>query len=201
METVNETALVPAGYDHHGPLLHKWLTNLMYIRIASLALLLLTPVSRLTNITLWISRLLSVGVIVVMFRLAAANGRYRKAAIFSCITLAGNLFNALTSSTVFNLVVSICSIIAEYQEFHGHAEICADKDPALSGRWERLFWWQVGVGIIGGVLLSFGVIIGVLAGAEAGILTAVTLILNAAISIGIGLVCLNALKKTIVLYL
>lgn len=200
MEAFIEPSPPQPSYDHHGPLLHNWLTRLMFIRAASLALLLLTPISRLTYVTRWGSRLLSAGVIFAMFRLAAANGRYRKAAIFSCVALAGNLFNALSASTVFSLAASICSIIAEYQEYYGHAEICADKDPALSGRWESLFWWQMGVGIIGGLLMVSGTVIGVLAGAEAGILTSAILILNAALSIGIGLVCLNALKKTIVLY-
>lgn len=195
-----ETALVPAGYSHHAPLLNKWLRKLMMIRFTGLLLTILAVFPFLLNVTNWLSLLMTACTIAALFYLAAANIRYRKVAIFQCISLGGALITAFTGAAALGGLFSICSIIAQYQEYHAHAEICTDKSPALSSRWTSLFWWQMGVGLVSGFVLSSTVVIGVLAGADADGLVTVITVLITAVSVILELICLKTLKKTAELF-
>jgi len=94
-----------------------------------------------------------VGAVVCMFRLAPANGRYKKAGIMRAIMLACTLITAYAyASSILNLAASILSIIAVYQEYYAHAELIADQDSKLSGKWHSLFNW----GLVVGILVGFG---------------------------------------------
>jgi len=182
-------------------MLYNNLCALMVLKVADLAILLLTSllpsIGRITN---WTSLLLSACIVWLLFQMAAATNRYCKAAVLTCVALAGSLFTALTGSGAFTMILSILSILARYQEFQGHSEICQEKELSRAGKWERLFWWEMGIGLVGGFLMSAGVVIGVLVNTDAKLLTTVILLLNTLLSVGIGLVYLDMLKKTAALY-
>jgi len=135
-------------------LLVKWLRVLMYIAIVSLVnsvvnFLPFVPAA----VTTWISRGIMVAMIVCMFQLASANGRYKTAAILRAIWLGTLILGTLLHiPSVLVLGTSILSIIAVYQEYHGHSEVLAEKDTVLSAKWKGLFIWS----FIAPLLLSIG---------------------------------------------
>lgn len=134
--------------------LTKWLRVLMYIAIVSLANSIVNYVPFVpASVTTWISRGIMVAMIVCMFQLASANGRYKTAAILRAIWL-GTLIHGtlLHIPSVLVLGTSILSIIAVYQEYHGHSEVLAEKDTVLSAKWKGLFIWS----FIAPLLLSIG---------------------------------------------
>ena len=134
--------------------LTKWLRVLMYIAIVSLVNSIVNYVPFVpASVTTWISRAIMVAMIVCMFQLASANGRYKTAAILRAIWLGTLLLGTLLHiPSVLVLSTSILSIIAVYQEYHGHSEVLAEKDTVLSAKWKGLFIWS----IIAPLLLSIG---------------------------------------------
>lgn len=134
--------------------LTKWLRVLMYIAIVSLANSIVNYVPFVpASVTTWISRGIMVAMIVCMFQLASANGRYKIAAILRAIWLGTLLVGTLQHiPSVLVLGTSILSIIAVYQEYHGHSEVLAEKDNVLSAKWKGLFIWS----FIAPLLLSIG---------------------------------------------
>ena len=89
------------------------------------------------------------GIVFAMFKLAPANDRYKKTgiqlAIVLILTIATELLN---TGAVLTLIAGILSIVAEYQEYHGHAELIEEKDHQLSGKWTSLFMWSIVVGLL-----------------------------------------------------
>ena len=84
-----------------------------------------------------------------MFQLAPANERYKKAAIQRAIVLVLSVVtDILHSGAVLTLIAVTLSIVADYQEYHGHSELIEEKDHQLSGKWKSLFMWSVIVGLI-----------------------------------------------------
>ncbi len=134
--------------------LTKWLRVLMYIAIVSLVNSIVNYVPFVpASVTTWISRGIMVAMIVCMFQLASANGRYKTAAILRAIWLGTLILGTLLHlPSVLVLGTSILSIIAVYQEYHGHFEVLADKDTVLSAKWKGLFIWS----FIAPLLLSIG---------------------------------------------
>ena len=134
--------------------LTKWLRVLMYIAIVSLANSIVNYVPFVpASVTTWISRGIMVAMIVCMFQLASANGRYKTAAILRAIWLGTLILGTLLHiPSVLVLGTSILSIIAVYQEYHGHSEVLAEKDTVLSAKWNGLFIWS----FIAPLLLSIG---------------------------------------------
>jgi len=134
--------------------LTKWLRVLMYIAIVSLVNSIVNYVPFVpASVTTWISRGIMVAMIVCMFQLASANGRYKTAAILRAIWLGTLILGTLLHlPSVLVLGTSILSIIAVYQEYHGHSEVLADKDTVLSAKWKGLFIWS----FIAPLLLSIG---------------------------------------------
>lgn len=132
----------------------KWLRVLMYIAMVSLANSIITYFPFVpAAVSTWISRGIMLAMIVSMFQLSPANKRYKKAGIMRAVMLGCALFTAFVSgSVILTLTASIVSIIAVYQEYHGHSELVAEIDDQLSGRWNSLFTWS----ILSAVLLSFG---------------------------------------------
>lgn len=121
--------------------LTKWLRVLMYIAIVSLVNSIVNYVPFVpASVTTWISRGIMVAMIVCMFQLSSANGRYKTAAILRAIWLGTLLLGTLLHiPSVLVLGTSILSIIAVYQEYHGHSEVLAEKDTVLSAKWKGLF--------------------------------------------------------------
>ena len=134
--------------------LTKWLRVLMYIAIVSLVNSIVNYVPFVpASVTTWISRGIMVAIIVCLFQLASANGRYKTVAILRAIWLGTLILGTLLHlPSVLVLGTSILSIIAVYQEYHGHSEVLADKDTVLSAKWKGLFIWS----FIAPLLLSIG---------------------------------------------
>lgn len=144
---MNETKVI------HNFEIAKWLRVVMYIAIVSLVNTLVGGLPFIPDgITAWISRGITVVMIVSMIKLAPANDRYKKAGIYRAVmlvlTIAIELFDI---SAMLILAVSILSIVAMYQEYHAHSELIADKDQKLSGKWTSLFMWS----ILSGLLIGF----------------------------------------------
>ena len=138
-----------------------------------------------------------------MLQLAPVNERYKKAGIMRAVMLGCALFTAFVfGSTLLTLAASIVSIIAVYQEYHGHSELIAEMDAKLSGRWSSLFTWS----ILAAVLLSFGAsvvaVILVLADMEGGAsrISAIAIALLSIPQCIIDLVYISYIKKMITLF-
>lgn len=150
----------------------KWLWYLFYIHIASMLLSLPALIFLDNPITPWLGHLATAGVIVCLFHLAPANGRYRTAAVLTTVHLGLTILAALFLPNLLTMAASILSIIAGYQEFYGHAEMVEEKDSRLSQRWKSLFVWQILIGVISGFSSAAAVVIMVLADMDPARITA-----------------------------
>ena len=159
-----------------------WLPVLFTIHLISLPLTFLAAVTGWRTILTWITGVLSTGSILALFRLTPENQRYRTAAIFSCIVFFGNMINPLGGGVILSLVVSVCSIIAMYQEYVAHSELCAGIDAVLSRKWHSLFTWKLIVGLLSGFLSSAGVVIAVLVGMDSEAIVTVAVVFIGAVS-------------------
>ena len=146
----------------------KWLRVLMYIAIAGLVNTFIGIPSFVPSvITSWISRILIAVMVFTMLKLAPANDRYKKTgiqlAIVLILTIATELLN---TAAVLTLIAGILSIVAEYQEYHGHSELIEEKDHQLSGKWTRLFMWSIVVGLILGFASTAAGVLAAVAGVD-----------------------------------
>ena len=146
----------------------KWLRVLIYIAIARIINTLVgIPAFIPTALTAWISRILIAVMVFAMFKLAHANERYKKTgiqlAIVLILTIATELLN---TGAVLTVIAGILSIVAEYQEYHGHSELIEEKDHQLSGKWTRLFMWSIVVGLILGFASTAAGVLAALAGVD-----------------------------------
>ena len=146
----------------------KWLRVLIYIAIARITNTLVgIPAFIPTALTAWISRILMAGMVFVMFKLAPANDRYKKTgiqlAIVLILTIATELLN---TGAVLTLIAGILSIVAEYQEYHGHSELIEEKDHQLSAKWTSLFMWSIVVGLILGFASTAAGVLAAVAGVD-----------------------------------
>lgn len=147
----------------------KWLRVLIYIAIARIINTLAgIPAFIPTAITAWISRILMAGMVFVIFKLAPANDRYKKTgiqlAIVLVLTIATELLN---TGAVLTLIAGILSIVAEYQEYHGHSELIEEKDHQLSGKWTSLFMWSIVVGLLMGFVSTAAGVLATISGVDA----------------------------------
>jgi len=128
----------------------QWLCVLIYIAIARIVNSLVgIPSFVPTAVTGWVSRILMAGMVLAMFKLAPVNDRYKKTGIQLAIVLGLTIATELLNTgAVLALIAGILSIVAEYQEFHGHSELIQEKDHQLSGKWTSLFMWSIVVGLI-----------------------------------------------------
>jgi len=145
--------------------LAKWIKILIYIAIAGLINALIgIPAFVPAVVTTCVTRILLAVMVFAMFKLAPANERYKKAAIQRAIVLALSVAtDMLNSGAVLTLIAGTLSIVADYQEYHGHAELVEDKDHQLSGKWTSLFIWSVIVGLILGFTSTAAGILAVMA--------------------------------------
>ena len=198
MDEMYDIVPTPDDRDTHKPLLAQWLDVLLKIQIAAVAVSLLAMIPGVIKVTQWVSPLLAVGVIVALFRLTPVSGRYRKAAIFRCVTLAGTVL-ALFNINALSLVTSVCAIVASYQEYAGHSEV-TNAAPALSRRWHSLFYWQLVVGILSGFGAVAGTVIAVLVGVGSTAIINGVVVVIAAVSVVMQIVYVLYLKKTLELF-
>lgn len=146
----------------------KWLRVLIYLAIARMVNTLVgIPAFIPTVVTAWISRILMAVMVFTMFKLAPANDRYKKTgiqlAIVLILTIATELLN---TGVVLTLIAGILSIVAEYQEYHGHSELIEEKDHQLSGKWSSLFMWSIVVGLILGFASTAAGVLAAVAGMD-----------------------------------
>ena len=146
----------------------KWLRVLIYIAIARITNTLVgIPAFIPTALTAWISRILMAGMVFVMFKLAPANDRYKKTGIQLAIVLVLTISTELLNTgAVLTLIAGILSIVAEYQEYHGHAELIEEKDHQLTGKWTSLFMWSIVVGLILGFASTAAGVLAAVAGVD-----------------------------------
>ena len=193
---MNEYNQNPFPIEDHHALAAKWLKLLLYVCLASIGCSLLNLIPILSVVAGWGSTAVSVALVYVLFQLAPSNARYRKAAIFRCVVLVAGLL----AENLLSLVISVCSIVAMYQEYMGHSEITASRAPALSDKWHSLFNIQLIVGVLSAVTSSAGVMIGVLAGMGSDALVGIIVFVMSVIGIGLNLLYLHYLNQTVKLY-
>ena len=178
----------------------KWLKFLFITEIMSLAVSFASVLGVPGTVTDLVSMGLSGCVVYAMFRLSDVNERYRTAFLFGLGQLGGSLGNLLLSGSLFTLAVSICSLVAAYQQYQGHSEITEELDPKLSGRWHRLYIWELLVS----ALLTVGTVGAVFAGVgmDSMLETVIGVVLMFAVLPGIALevLYLMYLKKTMALF-
>lgn len=141
-------------------MLTKWLRVLMYISVVSLVNAAANYVPFIpAALTTWISRGVTIAMVICMFQLAPVNARYRKAGILRAVMLICTLITAFVhASSILTFTASILSIVAVYQEYNAHSELVSDQDAKLAGKWHSLFNWS----ILAGVLVGFGSVLGAL---------------------------------------
>ena len=173
----------------------KWLRYLLYVGIAALVNSLL-GFCGLSGLSRWIGLAVSGATVYLLFMLAGSNPRYKTAAICYAVALAGGLI----SNAIVGLAGSICGMVATYQEYHAHGELIEERDPKLADKWNTLFGLEIALTFVG--ILLMGLLVGLLAAAtsmsEAAIVPIITIIV-AVLGVGLNLLYLNYLKRTIAL--
>lgn len=195
--------LIPAAsdYDPHREILTKWLQVLLVCSMASLAMSFVVAIAGNGTVLTLISAAISIVGVVAYFGLAPVSERYRKAAIFTAISVGGSILVIVAPSvSIITLATSICSIVASWQEFNAHSEITESRDRKLSRQWHALFYYQLVIGIISGVLTTAAVVIAVLAELDPELIVNVTVWVVMFISAILGIVRILYLKRTLALF-
>ena len=79
------------------------------------------------------------------------------------VALGMQIVSKLGLATLLTLAASVLTIIASYHELYGHAELVAQEDPRLAGKWRGLFLWQILIGMLSGFSSVAAVVIMLLA--------------------------------------
>ena len=200
MENNEEATVNIANYDSHKEVIAKWIRILFACQIVKILTATLNASAAIGNIAGWLSRIVTIAIIIALFNLSVVNERYCKAALFYGISVGGGILLALLNKNVFVMVLSICSIVASYHELNAHSEITASKDAKLSARWHSLFYLDMFAGIMVGVLSIVPMIIAAFAGVDTDLLISIFSIVLALINIVLEMLHVVYLKKTVVLY-
>ena len=195
MEEYLNQEIVPAEPVSYDSLLGKWFHFLLPVQIAGVVLTVLSGFQLWPTLLSLAGHGVGICVIVALFHMAPANGRYKTAAILRCVSVGGGLLSLIAGGSLFALAVSVCSIISAYQEYKGHSEIVAEKDAKLSHKWNALFIWQLVVGLLTGFLTTVISVIGVLTGISLALLVSVVLIATTVVSACVQVFYLMYLKK------
>ena len=182
--------------------LAKWIQLLIYIAIAGLINVLIgIPAFVPAIVTTCVSRILLAVMVFTMFKLAPANESYKKAAIQRAIVLALSVVtDILHSGAVLTLIAGTLSIIADYQEYHGHSELVEEKDHQLSGKWTSLFIWSIIVGLILGFTSTAAGILAVMADMDTAKATILIAALLAIPQYVIEIIYILYLKKMVAIF-
>lgn len=166
--------------EAHRGYLRRWLQYLMYFHGAGLALGVASFVPALEGFCSLASYLVTVLVIVALFRLGRGLVRYRRAAVFMagglCFQLVNYCFNLLMlgqvvyipeNAVAFGLIsgvlttgATVCSFFALYHAYYTHAGLCVEFDPAMSERWKGLFLWTLIAGVGATVVTAVCAVLG-----------------------------------------
>ena len=171
----------------------QWLRYLMYASIVSIVEYLLNFIG-LSGLIRWISPVVNGVTVYLLFMLAGVNVRYKYAAGFYAAALVGGLIGG----TGLSLVASVCGIVAQYQEYHAHGELIGEKEPKLADKWNTLFGLEIVVTLVGALL--GGLVVGILTASlniDENTMALMITVLVAVLGLGLKLLYLNYLKKTI----
>ena len=175
----------------------KWTKNLYNVQLVLLVCGVLSAFPLLGNVFNWISSILTLVIVYILYQLAPVNERYRKAAFFSGVAIIARLLTATINFSVIVLGVLICALVGTYQEYCGYSDILDGIDNTLARKWHSLFNWQIFGGIFLGVLISpIIVLLTVFLVLDANLLTTVTLIAVTGFDLILDLVYLRYLKRT-----
>ena len=159
------SASAPAPREHpHAPLLHKGFTRLFWLNLAAFLINVLSNTFKLTErlpalrMPLSIIPLvISVLIVVTVWRMQRAVPRFRKAAVWSALPLAAAPLFALLdlqgmaekiSAAVVALVLLLAALLgidamAQYQRLTGSAEAFDGYDGGFARKWRTLRSWLV----------------------------------------------------------
>lgn len=121
----------------------KWIKNLFYIQCVVFVVNIVGQFPIFDFVFKWISTLFIIAKVYCFYQLKPIHERYSKAFTFAAIYAGGTIVANVIDLRLLSLVISICSLIALYQEFAGHAEMLLTIDNKLSKRWRALFNWEV----------------------------------------------------------
>lgn len=171
----------------------KWLQYMLYVGIAA-AVITVLSLFLPGKLSHWIGIAANGVLIYLMFRLAPSNARYKKAGIFYAVSLGVTILGV----QMLGLVGDICAIVAQYQEYHAHGELIAERNPKQAEKWSSLFWLQVALSVV--IVLLTGLIAGILAAVakmDNAAVVAVTAAIIAVLSLGLKILYLIYLKRTV----
>ena len=140
----------------------KWLRTLLIAQSVMLVNMLLAPVQLPLRLVGWITMAATAVTVWALYSMNPLGARYYKAAVCFGIGLAADLISEFTAIELVASLLSIASIVGQYQEYQAHSELMEEYDPELAGKWPSLFFWQLGVGLLSG----FGSVAGVLIAAS-----------------------------------
>ena len=197
---INELINSVSDNFYHRERLLKWLPILLQCTIASMLAAIATALIGSNLIITLISLFISVVHLTILFILAAVHGRFRTAAILSAVSAGGTLLALYVNNGLITLAVSICSILASYQELNAFSEITAPLDAKLSRKWHSLFYWELAVGLLSGVFTSAAVVIAVLADLDPETIVKFALYFITAVTAALSFIRILYLKQTTALY-
>ena len=176
----------------------RWLRSLLYVHIALLAA---TCVSWLPMQDLWLTwlkRVLMLGAALCLVQLSRVNFHYKQAALFYILRVTCLLAGSLVFSFyILALAGSVFSILAVYQEYHGHSQLVAEKDDDLSQKWSRFFGWALLVEILVSFLSSVVSVIMALMNWDAGNITTLVVAVQLVPSLFIEVFYLIYMNRTV----
>jgi len=159
------------------PVTEPWLERLLLAQAAEMVATALIFLPWAVGIRIWIPRLAAAVRVYALYRLTGANSRYRKASTFYGIVFAAGLLSLGALSTLAACIFAIC---AQYQEYHGHAELVEPAEEFLANRWRKLFSFR----LVAELLVSFGAVAGVVLGVVSGMDTnTITSVVMSAVSL------------------
>ena len=174
----------------------RWTKYLWVAQIVALVSVIVASIS-FEGIDLgWTNHIVMLALAYILYQLAPINARYRKAAVFTGISIVLSILVKFVSVSVLTFAVSICSLIAIYQECSAHSEILVGIDDKLARKWHSLFNWQIVGGLILGVLVAPTIIlVAVYFPLDANLLATITLALITGFDTILRLVYLSYLKR------
>lgn len=199
MNEQNEVMMV-RDFESQKEIIVKWIKVLFVCQIATVVTTALAGVAAVSVLAGWIARGVSIAAVVALFKLAPVHERYRKAAIFSAISVGGVIVTGLLKMEAFGLALSICAIVGTYQELSAHSELTAPKDQKLSNRWHSLFWYEIVAGLFAGLFSTVAIVIAAFAQIDQETIVALAVAAAAVVSVIVALVRVLYLKQTLALY-
>ena len=140
--------------DGAGVRRYRWLRAFWLVEMARLLAAGVSYFPPLNGTARWGIQILAAVGVVCLFCLGPACRRYRWAALLRgavlILPVAGLLITGRTPAVLLTALELACSLGTTYQEFRGHAAVVAEKEGELAGKWVRLLWVTLLVGVFRG---------------------------------------------------